>query len=370
MPDILLIDDNRHFQLGLASNLHRAGFEVTVASNGMEGLELARQIRPELILCDVKMPGLDGLQVKKALNDEIATADIPFIFISAFSAPESKKKGLLAGADDYIAKPFNMEELIVRIRSVLRREARADLRSKLEVQLLLENLMTSLPVHTSHQFRTHLGILLLSLDIIKKNPSTSEKYLEYAQTSAYRLKQMVDTLIWLNEFDLGRYETFSQQLNLELSLILPLKEIHGLWKDKNLQLDLQVDEGLVAIAPAHSFTLAACHLLDNACKFSPQGGLVKVHLKKHAMNGFVLTVQDQGPGIPMPLRRVVFDRFYQAPDKEVLSENHGMGLGLFLARAFARTRGGDVQILESASGCSVQMTLIENVHTVSSCLDI
>ena len=370
MADILLIDDNPYFQLGLASNLRREGFEVAIAPNGMEGLKLAREIHPELILCDVKMPGMDGLQVKKALNNEIATADIPFIFISAFSAPENKNKGLLAGADDYISKPFNMVELMARIRNVLRREARAELRSKIEVQQLLENLMTSLPVHTSHQFRTHLGILLLSLEIIKKSPSGSEKYLEYAQMSAYRLKILVDTLIWLNEYDLGHYETFSSQLNMELALILPMKEIHDLWKEKNLQLDLQVDKGVTAIAPARSFTLAACHLLDNACKFSPQGGVIKVHLRKHGLNGLVLTIQDQGNGIPMPLRKVVFDRYYQVENEDELSQNHGMGLGLFLARAFARTCNGDVCMLDSASGCSVQMYLNENAHIGSTCLDI
>jgi len=357
MPDILLIDDNRHFQFGLASNLRRAGYDVAVASSGDEGVKLARETRPELILCDIKMPGMDGLGVKRALNDEIATADIPFIFLSALSTPKNKSKGLLAGADDYIAKPFDMEELIARIRSVMRREARAEIRSKLEVQQLLENLITSLPVHTSHQFRTHLGILLLSLEIIKENPLETEKYLEYAKMSAYRLKMLVDTLIWLNEFDLGRFETFSQQLNLELCVILPLKEIHDIWREKNLQLDLQVDDGVVVIAPVHSFTLAVCQLVDNAYKFSPQGGLIRVHLGSYGLGGCVLTVQDQGCGISAPMRQVVFDRFYQSPNEKELLQNHGLGLGLYLARSFAHTRRGDVCVLDSAEGCCVQMTL-------------
>lgn len=357
MPDILLIDDNRHFQFGLASNLRRAGYDVAVASSGDEGVKLARETRPELILCDIKMPGMDGLGVKRALNDEIATADIPFIFLSALSTPKNKSKGLLAGADDYIAKPFDMEELIARIQSVLRREARAEIRSRTEVQQLLENLITTLPLHTSHPFRTHLGILLLSLNAIKDNPAGSETCLDYAKISTYRLKILVNSLIWLNEYDLGRFETMSQQLNLELSLLLPLQEIHELWKEKNLQLDMHVDDGAGIIAPGHSFTLAVCHLMDNACKFSPEGGRVQVRLKSYGINGCELTVQDEGPGIPMDLRQVVFDRFRQNSNEIECSQNHGMGLGLYLARSFARTRSGDVRILDSAAGCSVQMIL-------------
>jgi DNA-binding response OmpR family regulator/anti-sigma regulatory factor (Ser/Thr protein kinase) len=356
MTNLLLIDDNHHFQLGLSTNLRRAGFDVAVASNGDDGIRLAREIHPELIICDMKMPGLDGMAVKRALNGDSETENIPFIFLSALSGPTIKCKGLLSGADDYIGKPFNFEELIARIRSVLRREERTGMKSRQDIQQLLENLESSLPIHTSHLFRTQLGIILLSLDMLSRKTANPEIYLDYAMGSAIRSRILVDSLIWLNEFDLGRYETQGTQLDLEGNFIIPIKELMQVWKEKNLQFDIQVDQFALR-APAHSFTLAACHLVDNACKFSPAGGRVQIHMRGDPGGDVIFTVQDQGPGIPPQMQEMVFDRFYQIPNELELPENHGLGLGLFIARSFAQLRGGDVKILDIRDGCRVQMTL-------------
>ncbi len=357
MPDVLLIDDNRNFRLGLAANLRRAGFDVSVAAGGEEGLKLAREIRPEIIVCDLKMPELDGMAVKRALNAETAMADIPFIFLSAHVAPSTISQGLLSGADDYLAKPCDMAELIARIQTALRRESRLAIRSKLEVQQILENLKSSLPIQTSHQFRTQLGILVLSLEMASRKPDNVNKYIDYAASSAFRLKVLVNTLIWLNEFDLDRCVTHRQQLNMASSFLLPLKETLEAWKEKDLKLDFRMDIGLTVSVPAHYFIHAIYHLVDNACRFSPQGGVITVHLKSNGSRGCILTIQDQGPGIPDQMRELVFERFYQIPNVYALPENHGMGLGLFLTRSFARSLNGNVTILDSTTGCLVQMIL-------------
>ena len=120
---------------------------------------------------------------------------------------------------------------------------------------------------------------------------------------------------------------------------------------------MKIDDGVIVNSPARSFTQAVCHLIDNACKFSPEGGLVKINLEANGHNGTKMTVQDQGPGIPREMREIVFDRFFQLQEKDALPENHGMGLGLFMARSFARTLEGDVHILDSDLGCTIQLRL-------------
>ncbi len=357
MSEILVIDDNRNLRMGLAANLRRAGFDVEIASNGKEGVMLAREIHPELILCDIRMPGMDGLEVKKALNSEEATADIPFIFLSAISAPLFKSAGLRAGADDYIAKPFEMDELIARIQAILRREARIEFRLKYDVEQLLQNLGTSLPIHTNHIFRTYLGILMLSLESVKNNLPDSNPNLDVASNCVYQLRKTVNDLIWLNELDLGRSETIGQRLDPDLSFVLPIHELMEIWKEKKLQLDVHIDDDIVFFVPEHSFAQSVCHLVDNACKFSPVGSKVDVRLERSGPHGCKVTVQDQGLGIPTDQRELVFDRFYQIQNEESLPQNHGLGLGLYLARSFARSRGGDVCMLDSTLGCRVEMIL-------------
>ena len=119
MPDILLIDDNKNYSFGLAGNLRKAGFNVVTAHNGQDGIKLANQSHPDLILCDVKMPEMDGMEIKEILNKESSTASIPFVFLSALSAASIKSSGLEMGADDYITKSVDLLELITRIKVCL-----------------------------------------------------------------------------------------------------------------------------------------------------------------------------------------------------------------------------------------------------------
>ena len=357
MPNILIIDDNRNYQMGLAENLRREGFDVTIASDGVEGIKLANDILPELILCDVKMPAPDGMAVKRILDSDQATADIPFVFLSALSNTNIKNNGLQLGAEDYITKSTDLSELVVRIQAILRRKERSSIKAKQEVSMLLENLKTTLPIHTSHLYRTYLGIMLLSLETIRRQMPDSEQYLKMVYQTTNRLKMLVNDLIWVNEIDLGRAPTYNEQVDLDIAFMIPIHDVMKMWERKNLVFEVEVDPATVIVAPPRSFTQSICHLVDNACKFSPEGGLVKIIMQSNGPDGCILTVEDQGPGIPEKLHELVFKRFYQVPDENNLPQNQGLGLGLYLARKFARARGGDVTILETQTGFKIQMKL-------------
>ena len=116
---ILIIDDEPDLLKVTVIRLQKAGFEVEASSNGQQALELAQRTMPEIIILDVMMPGMDGMEVKTKLNQDSLTASIPVIFLSGKTDTEAKLKGLGLGADDYITKPFDPQELIARIRSVL-----------------------------------------------------------------------------------------------------------------------------------------------------------------------------------------------------------------------------------------------------------
>ena len=171
------------------------------------------------------------------------------------------------------------------------------------------------------------------------------------------MKLCMETLIWLNEYDLEQAVTVEERLDLKYSFMLPLAEILDVWKEKKLKLDVRMDENLNLFAPVRSFTLAISHIVDNACKYSPEGGEISIHLFAASPECVKCTVTDQGPGIPFELQEVVFDRFLQVSVNEELPENFGMGLGLFVARSFARGHGGDVHILPSTRGCSVELSI-------------
>lgn len=119
-PLIMIVDDESKIRRLVASNLERAGYDVLSAADGMHALEIftLQNPKPDLILMDVMMPEMDGFECAKAIQSE---SDIPFIFMTAKTDSSSKLKGFELGADDYVCKPFSMEELLARIKAVLRR---------------------------------------------------------------------------------------------------------------------------------------------------------------------------------------------------------------------------------------------------------
>lgn len=122
MADILLIEDNMEIQENTAELLELEGYQVTVAKDGKTGIELATGNPPDLVLCDIQMPEADGYEVLEALKNNPATADIPFIFLTASAEPSEKQEGLDRGADEYIRKPFEVERLLDAISGCLKRE--------------------------------------------------------------------------------------------------------------------------------------------------------------------------------------------------------------------------------------------------------
>jgi two-component system, OmpR family, response regulator len=118
---LLVVDDEPNILELLATSLRFAGFEVTTATNGREALAAARNSRPDLVVLDVMMPDMDGFDVVRRMRGEGAT--VPVLFLTARDATEDKVAGLTVGGDDYVTKPFSLEEIIARIRAVLRRAA-------------------------------------------------------------------------------------------------------------------------------------------------------------------------------------------------------------------------------------------------------
>lgn len=121
MSEILVVDDDRDVAQSIELALRRRGFRVTLAYSGVEALKMLRRYCPDLMILDVLMPGMSGIDVCRRLRADANTADLPVIFLTARGQERDRIEGLRAGADDYLSKPFNLEELILRVNAVLRR---------------------------------------------------------------------------------------------------------------------------------------------------------------------------------------------------------------------------------------------------------
>ena len=225
----------------------------------------------------------------------------------------------------------------------------------------IDHIWQEISQNVSHELRTPMAQILMSLELMLRqkydNPADLKWFLETALAESLHLNLLIDDLIFLSDHDAGHASTFLRQsIHLDTHFKDPILAHLDLYKEKKLYLQFSISPEVVIHAPCREFKQAVIHLVDNAMKFSPAQSQILIRLTPNGDGGCVLTITDQGEGIPADLHEKVFDRFYQV-SQGITSQYGGLGVGLTIARMIARAHGGDVIILPSARGCKVQLTL-------------
>lgn len=363
-PVILIVEDEAPIRMGLSAALSRLGYRIITAENGSDALLKAEENRPDLIVSDIKMPVVDGFELKKRLNADPALASVPLIYLSARTSIEDRVSGIRGGADDYVTKPFDLEELTARVEAVLRR-ARDERKLGFDMARQidregLEKLRRELMQNFHHEIRTPLNNVMMFLEIVATQKfdtlEEQKEFIRIARSSGDRLESLVSDIIFLTDLDQGVFNNVRQKINPETHLLQHLRRRLARYESKMLKFVPIVPAAGEIEAPRHEFVHAVMHLADNAFKFSPDDGTIILKITPGERGGATITIEDQGPGIPAALREKVFERYYQISQGPT-REYQGLGLGLTIARAVFRSLGGDVKILDSAQGCCVQAVL-------------
>lgn len=360
-PTILIIDDEPALLMGLAATIRRHGYTVITASDGKDGLQKAKESRPDLILSDVMMPPPNGFELRRLMGLDPDLASTPFIFLTARSNVEDRVSGMREGADDYITKPFSTQELLARIEAVFRRVKTEQARGREQMRAIAQQDMDKLRYEIlqnfHHELRTPLVNILMPLELAANNrfsdPAEQSKFLQIALSNADRLESLVTDLILLSNIDHGDLNTIRQPIDVDIHILAPVRKRFERYREKELEFTTDISEQGKITAPRREFIHAVLHLADNAFKFSPQHGRVSLNVQQGANGGVSVVVQDEGPGIPPELGEKVFERFYQISQGDS-REHEGLGLGLTIARAIFQSLNGDVQILYSPKGFRVQ----------------
>ena len=226
----------------------------------------------------------------------------------------------------------------------------------------LEKIRREILQNFSHELRTPIGNVMMSLDIAVadkfKSPQEQQEFLRIAHSSAERLEALLADIILLADMDNRRVNLTRQPIDRENHILIPIRRRLARYEEKRLIFIPRFETEGVIKAPRREFTQALLHLLDNAFKFSPQGGAVRMTVRPGENGGASIIVHDEGVGIPPELREKVFERFYQTSQGDSRAFQ-GLGVGLTIARAVFSSLGGDVRILDSEKGCRVQATLPE-----------
>lgn len=361
---VLIIDDEPALRLGLAAKIKRRGYQVVTACDGLDGMQKAKDVLPDLIVSDVMMPPPNGFELRKLMSQDPQLSFIPFIFLTARTGVDDRVNGIREGADDYITKPFETEELLARMEAVLRRVQVEQARGRDEMRATarqeMEKLKNEILQNFHHEMRTPLTNIAMPLELIVQNkfsdPEEQTRFIRMALSSVERLESLVTDFILLTNIDHGNLNHIRQQIDIKDHILAPIQKRLQRYTDKGLTFVYDIrGEGQIR-APRREFSHAIVHLLDNGFKFCPVGGTVKLGIDVDTNGGALITVENDGTPIPVELREKVFERYYQGSQGDS-REHEGLGVGLFIARFVFRSLGGDVSVLESEKVCRVQAAL-------------
>jgi two-component system sensor kinase len=352
MVKILIIEDETNIRENLEAILELENFETLAADNGRLGVELALQEQPDLILCDVMMPQLDGYGVLKALKDEPKTALIPLIFLTARSERNDLRRGMELGADDYLTKPFTLDELLMAVRTRLEKQKRFKTELAQEMSQLRSNITRSLP----HEFLTPLnGILGITDLLIHYSDSLTKEellsYLKDIEQSGQRLHHLVLNLLLFAELELldadpQRQQVWRGRSSQQTALSYALEKVFGKVLNQYSRLEdgilsgLKGEEALMVALAEEDFNKILAELLDNACKFSTPGTPIALALSSDS-DFVTIVLTDQGRG--MTSQHLSQIGAYMQFERK-LYEQQGSGLGLILARRLTELYGGSLAI--------------------------
>jgi signal transduction histidine kinase len=359
-PFILVIDDEPAIRLGLVVAIKRHGYRAVAAEDGSAGLQKARELLPDLIISDVMMPPPDGFELKRILGGDPKLASIPFIFLTARSGTNDRISGIQDGADDYISKPFDTEELLARIDALLRRVDTEQARGRQQMMETarqdMERLRSEILQNFHHELRTPLMNIITPLELAVNSkfsePEMQSNFISMALSNADRLESLVSDIIILSNIDLGNLNKVRQSVDINDHILKPVYKRLERYKQKKIDFTHHLENSGEVKAPRKEFTQSVLHLVDNAFKFSPQNGKVDLDIHTGPNGGIRIAVSDEGPGIPVEQREKIFEKFYQVSRGDT-REYEGLGVGLTLARATFRSLGGDVRIADSPKGCLV-----------------
>lgn len=351
---ILVVEDHKSMSQAINGILESEGYRVTTATDGIEALEAMEKAVPDLILADIMMPRMDGYTLYERVRARTEWIPIPFVFLTAKSEREDKLKGKDLGAEDYITKPFDAEELIVSVRSRLGRARAIERASEATFETLKEQIVTVL----GHELRTPLtyvtGYTDLALeDVSSLSPEETEDFLLGIKSGADRLNRLVEDLLLLVQLDSGRardeFEALvSRYTNLDEIVKRTAKQFEQRARERDVSIEVQTESDLPPVRLCEAFfTDALGRLIENGIKFSrSDGGNVKVGVTS-GEKWVKVTVSDDGVGIPTDQQEHIFERFRQINRDKL--EQQGTGLGLAIAQQLIHLHGGDIAV-DSAPG--------------------
>ncbi|HEY8902022.1 MAG TPA: hybrid sensor histidine kinase/response regulator [Chthoniobacterales bacterium] len=350
---VLIVDDLPENLQVLAGHLTKAGYEILAAPSGARAIALVRNRKPDIILLDIMMPIMDGLEVCRALKADPESADIPVIFITARADTDDVLQGFQLGAVDYITKPFKADELVARVRTHL------DLKAARDMLLTYNHQLERLSKHlrrlnedknrflgiVSHDIRGAFGNVVTVSRLFADTPAPpADDMSELLRDIGVEAEHMIALAQNLLNIDaLERRQLTLQKEPVETGPLLDFAiHAHQLAaRVKNLRFFAKTDDSVIC-GDGTACRQILTNLVSNAVKYSVPHSSIWLDVHAGTDGDVVISVRDEGPGLSTEDQRQLFRPFTRLGDRSA-SHEHSVGLGLSIVKLMAEGMGGTVR---------------------------
>jgi len=342
---ILVVDDNEMNVDILEMDLRERHYRVFKAYNGIDGIAIANEEVPDLILLDIQMPGIDGLETLKRLRANNKTKDIPVILLTGLNDPRSIESGFSAGADEYLTKPINFDELSVRVNTILRMSrAEKELR---KVKDEFDYLMVQ-------DFLNHVAAIKGTLDIIAEEQvgplnEAQKEIIAIAATAIDEHLNLIKELGDLAQLKSGRIHLEKELHSMPETVETALASVQPLVRLKKVNLQPKIESNLPQVVIDQKKIIQVFkNLLMNAINFTPEGETISVTVAQiqrfdassGTMKPFIqVSVSDNGPSLSQEELSLAIDAYEQARQWKVSKYK---GLGLTICKTILEAHNGTI----------------------------
>jgi len=353
-PACVLVVDDTIENLRLLSNmLSEEGYDVRAVTNGAQALQSVERDPPDVILLDIIMPEMDGYEVCRRLKARDRSKDVPVIFLTALTDTADKVRAFDAGGVDYVTKPFQLEEVLARVKTqVTLRQARVALAGSYRRLHSLEQLRDNLVHMVVHDMRSPLLALLVNLRVLKRPGSAlndeSRETLEDAIQSAEALNRMANNLL-----DVSRLEDDKMPLQRAVwdltQMACEVRSALGTL-DRDRHIDIESPGEVAVICDGALVRRVVENLVANGIGHTPSGSRLLISIA--GGDGRVrVAVHDEGPGVPAEARERIFEKF-ESVETQGARSYHSAGLGLAFCKLAIEAHGGTIGVDARASAGS------------------
>lgn len=355
---ILIVDDDRLNVRILTSILSPEGYELKAAHSGEEALDLYEAFKPDLVLLDVIMPGINGFETCRTLKTRHGDMLAPVIFITAKSESDDIVEGLAAGGVDYLPKPFKAREAMARLRTHLQNRLLNEQQRQLVAQLSTANAAKNkLLGMVAHDLRNPLASIRGLADFLSDGtvgPLSADQLdlVKTIQETSQSMLSMVNELLDLSVIESGELKIHPEFRFIAelLNKSVYLNNINAARKGSRIELS-PLDPLLELNLDGDKARQVIDNLLSNAIKFSPPKSVISV-TSERSDTALSILVRDQGPGIPENERHKLFKDFSQTSVRPTAGEK-STGLGLAICKRIMEAHGGSISADSNPAGGSV-----------------